>query len=249
MRQGLRRVAAWLALAVVASPPGAATQTARPADEAAAPCAAEAEALRRRWDAVAPPLAQPPLTPGAALRHWPTRALGVWIVEETSPSHAVLTRVEPAALTRVTWAAGCAATTESRPRPAAPAPAFTDADLARLLAGGGRGVLYLWSPHMPLSVDGYAAVADAARARGVPVDALLDPAADRTFARTAAAAHGLPAAAMRVADSVELQFRELALHAPSAAVYAEGRLVGSVLRGYRTAEEYGAFLSRVLDGR
>ena len=45
---------------------------------------------------------------------------------------------------------------------------------------------------------------------------------------------------------MELQFRELALHAPSIAVFADGRLVGPLLRGYRTAEEYGEFFDRVL---
>lgn len=102
---------------------------------------------------------------------------------------------------------------------------------------------------MPLSVDGYAALVAAARARRLAVDPLLDPAADRGFAGREAAARGLPAAAMRVADSVELQFRELALHAPSALIYAHGHFVGSPLRGFRTADEYGAFFNRELGRR
>ena len=219
------------------------------ADAPVSLCTAEVEAARRQWEAVAPPLPQPPLTPGATLRHWPTRTLGVWLVEDSATHHATLTRVDAASLTRLTWAPGCSATTTTRPRPTAPAPAFNDADLAGVLAASGQGVLYLWSPHMPLSVDGYQTVAAAATARGLAVEPLLDPAADRAFARTEAAARALPPSALRVADAVELQFRELALHAPSALVYARGRFVGSPLRGFRTAEEYGAFFDRELGRR
>jgi hypothetical protein len=152
-------------------------------------------------------------------------------------------------LTRLTFEAGCRVAEQSVPRPAAPPPSFTDGDLARRLDPPSRGVLYLWSPHMPLSVDGYAEVARAASARGLAVEPLLDPQANRDFAAATAAARGLPASALRVVDAVELQFRELSLHAPSAAVFAGGRLVGEPLRGYRTADEYATFFSRLLDGR
>jgi hypothetical protein len=248
MRGSIRRTGAWLAAAAIAALAGPGV-TAQPSAAAVGPCPTELDAARRRWDAVNQPLAQPPLTPGAMLRHWPTTIVGVWLVEDVAPDHATLTRVDAATLTRMTWAAGCTATTQTRPRQSAPPPAFSDADLTAVLASGARGVLYLWSPHMPLSVQGHAAVATAAQARGLTVEALLDPAADRAFAATEAADRGLPASALRVADAVELQFRELSLHAPSAAVFAGGRLVGPVLRGYRTADEYSEFFSRVLGER
>ncbi len=222
---------------------------AQPSAPSPGPCPAEMAAARARWQAIAPPLAPPSLAPGTTLRHWPTTTLGIWLVEETAADRATLTRVAGDALTRITWTPDCAAATDHRTRPAVAPPAFGDADLAALLDSGARGVLYLWSPHMPLSVDGVAAVTAAARARGLTVEALLDPNADRAFARTQATAHALPASALRVADAVELQFRELALHAPSAVVFAGGRLVGSVLRGYRTADEYAEFFSRVLGER
>jgi hypothetical protein len=189
-------------------------------------------------------VAQPALRPGGTLRHWPTDALGVWVVEDASPDHAVVMRVGPAELERMEWSAACepVVTTTRRLRP--PAPSFSDEDLAALLASADRGVIYLWSPHMPLSVDGHAHVARAAGARRLALHVLLDPDADSAFAAAAVENGALPAAALRVADSVELQFRELALHAPSALVYAGGRFVGSPLRGFRTADEYGAFFDR-----
>ena len=144
------------------------------------------------------------------------------------------------------WSATCVPSRDQRSRTPAPAPAFTDRDLAALLERRTRGVLYLWSPHMPLSVDGYAELRRAAEARRLEVVALLDPQSDRRFAAAAVAEGRLPVAALDVADSVELQFRELPLHAPAIVVFSGGRLQATVLRGYRSAEEYGAFFSRVL---
>jgi hypothetical protein len=208
-------------------------------------CATQVEAQRARWDARGAPLVQPPATPGGLLRHWSTGAVGVWLVEDISGTHASLVRVSAGQLTRMTWSAECQATSDARVRPAAPPPAFTDGDLSRLLARGQPAVLYLWSPHMPLSVDGYAQLVTAARPRGLAVEPLLDAAADRRFADTSRTPGGLPESALRVADAVELQFRELTLHAPAIAVVSGGR-IGPILRGYRTADEYGTFLDRVL---
>ncbi len=209
-------------------------------------CATQVAAQRARWDAGDPPIVQPPTTPGGLLRHWPTAAVGVWLVEDVSGTHATLARVSGGQVTRMTWSSECQATSDTRQRPTAPPPAFTDDDLSRLLASGQPAVLYLWSPHMPLSVDGYVQLVTAARPRGLTVEPLLDAAADRSFAETSRTPGGLPESALRVVDSVELQFRELPLHAPAIAVISRGRFVGAVLRGYRTAAEYGAFLDRVL---
>jgi hypothetical protein len=215
---------------------------------AAVRCADEVSAQRRTWAAVSPPIVQPPIAGGDQLRHWPTAALGVWLVEHTTGSESTLTRVGPDGLVRVRWSPTCAPTRDERPRPAAMEPAFTDRDLTALLGRRTGAVIYLWSPHMPLSVDGYGEVRRAAEARQLEVVVLLDPQANRPVAAAAIRQGRLPRPALRVADSVELQFRELALHAPSLAVIDRGRIVGSLLRGYRSAEEYGAFLDRVLAG-
>src|SRR5688572_9114480 len=74
---------------------------------------------------------------------------------------------------------------------AAPVP-LDDAALEHLLRTERRFVLCVWSPHMPLSVDAVHALIRAGRKLDVPVVPLLDPRADLTFARTTAAAAGLP---------------------------------------------------------
>ena len=215
-----------------------------------ADCAAAVAAQRERWHAVGPALVQPPAGPGEMLTHWPTSTPGIWLVQRVGPGDTSLTRVTPERLSRGSAGRRRArpATTNGSGRPAA-APAFTDRDLDALLAAPAGGVLYLWSPHMPLSVDGWAELTRAAASRAL--DGRAAPRSRRPTAgsRPRLRAGGrLPASALRVVDSVELQFRELALHAPSIAVFAGGRLVGPLLRGYRTADEYGDFFDRVLAG-
>ena len=211
-------------------------------------CADAVAAQRRDWGAASAAIPQPSIAPDDRLQHWPTAALGVWLVERTTGTESTLTRVSPDGMVRVRWSSTCTPTRDERPRVPATQPAFTDRDLAALLDRRTRGVLYLWSPHMPLSVDGYAELRRAADAKRLEVVALLDPQSDRGFAAASVTEGRLPPAALTVADSVELQFRELPLHAPAIVAFRDGRLVGPEFRGYRTADEYAAFLDRVLAG-
>jgi hypothetical protein len=226
----------------------AARQAPAARQDAPALCADDLARQLRAWQVTGPARPQPALLPGTWLRHWPTTTLGVWVVEDASPRHAAATRVGAGRLEQVTWSADCVPHRTGRPRASAPGPSFSDGDLRTRLAIGGRGALYVWSPHMPLSVDGYRQLEPAARSRQVAVDVLLDPAANRDFARAALAA-GLPASALRVVDAVELEFREATVHAPSLLVYRDGRVVEAILRGYRTTAEYEQFLDRELPPR
>lgn len=210
------------------------------------PCAQERATQRVTWRAAATPRAQPDTADGSHVRHFPTAALGAWVVEVVGAQSATSTLVTSDHVTRVEWAPSCASSTDVRSRPRAVEPRFTDTDLSSRLASGARGVVYVWSPHMPLSVDAFTALLEAAKARKLAVDVVLDPAADRAFATRVATARGLPSNATRAADSVELQFRDVLLHAPTVQAYTYGVLVGSPFPGGHTEAEYGAYLDRVL---
>lgn len=233
-----RRVAA----VVVGLLLGAARGTAAAQDDA---CAAARLAQHRAWQTRPPAREQPPDTAGSRIRHFPTATMGVWVVEAVGRFDTSMTLVSPDGITRVSWTADCVGTTEHRARPSGPATSFRDADLAALVRSG-RGVIYVWSPHMPLSLDAVAPLSAAARALDLAVTLLLDPATDPAFAARVAADRGLPAAALRVADSVDLQFRDVLVHAPAAIAYAGGQLVGSAYPGGHTADEYAAYFRRVL---
>lgn len=218
------------------------------APDADAPCAAAVAAQLRIWQVVGPSRPQPAAR-FDLLRHWATAQLGEWVVETRDGRGARLQRVTPASITTRAWSETCVEMSEERARPAASTPRFSDRDLATLVATERRGVIYMWSPHMPLSVEGYRPLVAAATERGLSVAALLDPAADRAFAAAERTRGGLPLTALRVADSVELLFRDLLLHAPAVQAFANGRLVGSPWPGFHGADEYGAFLDRVLATR
>ena len=217
----------------------------RPQPPGDGPCLAERASQHRAWQTTTPPRDQPSTTTGARVRHFPTSTLGVWVVETTGAEGASMVRVSADDVTRVTWTTGCAAAIDRRARPRLAAPRVTDADLTALLRHG-RGVVYVWSPHMPLSVDAIAPLSAAARAHDLMLTLVLDPGADRAFAARIATERGLPASALRVADSVELQFRDVLVHAPAVQVYANGRMVGSAFPGGHTTDEYDVYFRRVL---
>lgn len=209
-----------------------------------AACRAEVTQQLSAWGAMAPARPQPP-DGGTTTRHWPTPTLGVWIVERSGDEGPGLLRVSPTGAVAVEWSADCVPTTRERARPTAVAgPRFSDADLATLLAAHQRGVVYVWSPHMPLSVDAVEALRVAAGARAVHVTVVLARGMDRAFAERTAAAHGWPADTLRVVDSLELELRDVLVHAPAVLAYGGGAIRGSAFPGAHTAEEYAAYLDR-----
>lgn len=211
-------------------------------------CAPHIADQRAAWGAIAPPRMQPPAADGATVLHWPTATLGTWVVEVVGPRETSLHRVVDGEVTGVTWSTDCVPSTVDTPRLGSAGGRFTDADLRRLVAHHPRGLLYVWSPHMPLSVDGVRVARIVAERRGLPVTILLDPSANTGLARSVIARHGWPADSAIVADSTELRFRDVLVHAPTIQAYARGRLVGSAFPGYHTVDEYSAYLDRTFLG-
>jgi hypothetical protein len=116
--------------------------------------------------------------------------------------------------------------------------AFDDAALEQLLRAERQFVLCVWSPHMPLSVEAVRDVTRAGKALGIPVIPILDPRADRDYARTALTAAGLPETAMRVAQARELMRPGVFEHAPTIVMFADGQQTGSARPGYLDAAGY-----------
>ena len=129
----------------------------------------------------------------------------------------------------------------------APLP-FTDVELRSLVGGADAPtavVVYSWSPHMPLSVDGYREVARAADALGMALVPVLIPGSDRPFALREAERVGMPTEQVRTSRSIELAMRDAHVHAPSILVFGRGR-ISPVLPGYRGADGYRRYLEAFL---
>ena len=179
-------------------------------------------------------------------RQWriPTREIGRWLLlSQPRNGQPALARIDASGLERIAFDAQCRekATFESSATP--PADAFTDRELRALVAAEPRGVIFVWSPHMPLSVDAYRTVAEVARRMDLSFTALRDPMSDAAYAAAVAREAGLPASALRMFASVELSFRQATLHAPAVVVFANGRFAGLAVPGYREAAGFEAAIS------
>lgn len=114
--------------------------------------------------------------------------------------------------------------------------AFTDVTLDSLLTASNRGMIYIWSPRMPLSLKGLAEARAAAQSMGIAFTAL---AAEAT-------AEDLRASDVSYADkqhfeSLELVYRNATIHYPSLLLYDNSRLIDGVFPGYKNRATYAAF--------
>jgi hypothetical protein len=182
----------------------------------------------------------------------PTTRLGQWFhVRIGRDRDITLTSIDDSRVsaTAFTLSRPDCAPIAGRPIPAALAPVGTDdlthQDLIARLADKRALVVYVWSPHMPLSVDGLEQASAAAASRGLPFLATVDPNADVVYAGQVAAERGWAADVARRFNAVELLFRGLTIHAPALTVVGHG-LPRDILVGYRDAAAYSAFVDEML---
>ncbi|MSR19891.1 MAG: hypothetical protein EXR91_02795 [Gemmatimonadetes bacterium] len=131
-----------------------------------------------------------------------------------------------------------------------PLPAGVDSltSLADLARGAGvcgpacSGIVYLWTPRMPLSRSGIPNVVEAARALGLRI-ALTSTEDLQEYAEG-----GHPSAAgISFADAM-LEAGVLA-HAPALVVHAGGDVIGTAILGYKSADAYASLVSsRLAEG-
>jgi len=123
---------------------------------------------------------------------------------------------------------------------------FTDIDLEQLMKSQSSGLLYFWSPQMPLSLSSYKYFKWAADKLKIKVTTLLDPMANPEIAKRLARKHGLPLS--KQVDSLELAFRNFQVHYPTMLYFSKGQFQDRVMGGARTKEEYENLLVSVVNG-
>src|SRR5262245_58989524 len=114
--------------------------------------------------------------------------------------------------------------------------AFTDDDLRALVHDTEAGMIYLWSPGMPLSIRGLEEARAAAKILGIAFTAVV---ADATPAEM----HGVDASIARSMSAIDLVYRNATIHYPSITFYQHGALLGSAIPGYKQRDTY-ALLAR-----
>jgi len=124
---------------------------------------------------------------------------------------------------------------------------FNDRDLARLLKNHTRGVIYLWSPHMPYSVQGASEAQRVAQELAVKSVLLLDPYAEPALTDHALKSQRLPASATRRVRASALAKMGATQHFPTVILFERGRLDSQMLPGYTPPSDLRAYIRQRLN--
>jgi hypothetical protein len=108
----------------------------------------------------------------------------------------------------------------------------TDAEIAETVADGKPGMIFAWSPQMPISYAAYPEAKKLAESMGLRFIAVVDPNTNSADAKKNAAAHGIDNDATRANHSVELLARGMDLHYPSLVIFNHGKIAKSFYPGY-----------------
>ena len=119
-------------------------------------------------------------------------------------------------------------------------PAFTDTDLARLINSKRNALIYVWSPRMPLSVDGMREIASASKQIGLPVTYLADPFASKTEVLRISPTS-------KFLQSDELDRRGARIHYPMLFILNSGEISHIQIPGHKTASTYRHLLESALE--
>lgn len=123
--------------------------------------------------------------------------------------------------------------------------AFRDSDLDLMLkknaVSADSVVIYAWSPHMNLSVQGLSELIDYGRRNNLTVVAILDPNSNFELASEIAAKNKWPAEYLRPNESRTLFKRGIRVHYPSYHFISRGEFARPPLPGYKLAKELDEF--------
>ena len=170
----------------------------------------------------------------------PTGSIGVWLERWRMPNGTTELRRVSAAVTDVTIldASGCASQQVTHRRtfdPSAMAKAFTDGSLREIVARNRAGIIYVWSPGMPLSITGLNEAKAAAKSLDVAFTAVVADARPLELEHS-----GVDTAYQHSLNSIDLVYRDATIHYPSILFYRDGSLLGSAIPGYKRRDTYAA---------
>lgn len=123
---------------------------------------------------------------------------------------------------------------------------FSDQRLLDTIEKKKAGVIYAWSPHMPLSMAGIKPLKDATEKLGLELILILDPHADKKISLETAEKFLLEESALRKLESVDLMLRGLGFHYPALVVFGNGKMNDYAIPGVKTSGEYQKLISRQL---
>lgn len=118
-----------------------------------------------------------------------------------------------------------------------------DTEIAGLLEQKKSGVIFLWSPHKRISVEGLKQILQAGKESKVPVYPVVDADSDPKAVDQVVKELKLAKKDIYFLDSFDLQYRGFRLHHPSLIVFNDGKFTSQVRRGYEDAFVYKDYLT------
>jgi hypothetical protein len=120
---------------------------------------------------------------------------------------------------------------------------FSDADLDKELQSHSWGVIYVWSPHMPLSIQGLKTVKDAVKKKDGAVIYLVDGEATQQEINEVLAVNPVAIKESRMVASRKIDSLLPSLHYPTAYYFKNQMISPSHLRGFKEVAGYDKWLS------
>jgi hypothetical protein len=188
---------------------------------------------------------------GMRIYRTPTDRTGSWAAVTLFPDrHVEASRVSWSTQLRVRFESpDCQARVEStlvKHDAKLSADAFTDEALEAAIAHTRRGVIYAWSPHMPLSVLGLGYIHEAAKKLHADVITVLDPMAQARAVRDLVSQGKVKREATRRIASLDLLMRGMNVHYPSILVVRDGKIASHMLPGLESEKLYEDFMRKQL---
>ena len=127
--------------------------------------------------------------------------------------------------------------------PPVPKKGFTDKELKAALKKNKQGLIYVWSPYMPLSVEGLHEIKDAAKKLKMNLTILQDGKAKASESAKWVTQKRVLASELTPVASSELYARQVQLHYPVLYIYKDGFLSNRSIVGHKQADTYEKWVS------
>jgi hypothetical protein len=121
-----------------------------------------------------------------------------------------------------------------------------DAKLLSELAGHREGIIVMYSPGMTHSWTAITRFQKIAKEKKLSVSFVMDPFASVKTAEYEAKKNHVAMTSFDKLSSLELTYRDAAMHYPNFFIYKDGAIVGNVMPGLMTEEKYNAAIKKYL---
>lgn len=195
----------------------------------------------RRWQKL--------LTPSVkeAVFKSPSAKLGKWIHVQINDQYLRTTLKDNNSSLVIDWQPNCQkiiSTIKHQTMKRSARNTLDDTDIVKLIKKERNGVIYIWAPEMPFSVQGIKEIQKSTTEVGVNLTILLSPVSDINFAKKIVRENKLDPIILKRHRSLELHNRGIDLHYPSLLTYKESKMNRYARHGYEPKEFFASYLKQ-----